>query len=485
MWLIFNASLSKITAHLLNEGKEMNIKGITTTKLVKALAPITALALNPYAQAEHIVDLPTATPYTAYENSTDKVVAVYFPDWKIYSEKVEDRYAIQQLPVKNVTHIIYAFLSMCGPHEHAGDKIKQQVAEACEGKDPFTAIVVDQHAALKARFSKKGSGLGYEGHFAEMKKLVQQNPGLTILPSFGGWSMSEPFHAMAQSEQGRKTFVKTAVELIEKYDFFGGIDIDWEYPGGEDNSHVAWRGTSLTKQQKQHERDVYTLLMKEFRIELDKLGKKTKRKYELSAAVNGTYDKVQAIDWKATEQYMDHIFAMTYDFFGGWGSQVGHHSSLHATPDSLWSMGADSLIKNLSEAGVPKSKLVLGAAFYGRGWEKVQWEKNTFPEQGKNGVKHSDGTDGELGAFTYIDLKARYFAQKGYVYRYDEEAEAPYLYNKETGGFITFDDERSIKAKAHYVKEQGLAGIFAWEVSQDDGTLLPAMHKGLGHKAQK
>ena len=63
--------------------------------------------------------------------------------------------------------------------------------------------------------------------------------------------------------------------------------------------------------------------MKEFRNELDKLGKKKNRKYELSAAVNGTYDKVQAIDWKATEQYMDHIFAMTYDFFGGWGSSSG------------------------------------------------------------------------------------------------------------------------------------------------------------------
>ena len=54
--------------------------------------------------------------------------------------------------------------------------------------------------------------------------------GAEVYPSLGGWSLSDPFPAMAADPIARMNFAQKCVELIIDYDF-DGIDIDWEYPG--------------------------------------------------------------------------------------------------------------------------------------------------------------------------------------------------------------------------------------------------------------
>ena len=74
-------------------------------------------------------------------------------------------------------------------------------------------------------------------------------------------------------------------------------------------------------------------------------------------------------------------------------------------------------------------------------------------------------------------LTMRYYIDKnGYTYYWDDEAQAPYLFNGST--FLSFDDPRSLKAKAEYVKEKGYGGIFYWE-HKCDGTrvLLDTLYK--------
>jgi chitinase len=67
----------------------------------------------------------------------------------------------------------------------------------------------------------------------------------------------------------------------------------------------------------------------------------------------------------------------------------------------------------------------------------------------------------------------------GFEYGYDAQAEAPWVWNRSTGQLITFDDDRSVKAKGAYVRNLGLAGLFSWEIDADNGDILNAMHEGL------
>ena len=60
-------------------------------------------------------------------------------------------------------------------------------------------------------------GLIYRAHAA----------GAEIYPSLGGWSLSDPFPAMAANETARMIFVNNCMELIAEFGY-DGIDIDWE-----------------------------------------------------------------------------------------------------------------------------------------------------------------------------------------------------------------------------------------------------------------
>jgi chitinase len=43
----------------------------------------------------------------------------------------------------------------------------------------------------------------------------------------------------------------------------------------------------------------------------------------------------------------------------------------------------------------------------------------------------------------------------------------PYLYNATTSQFISYNDPRTIAAKATYAQQTGLGGLFFWQIMSD------------------
>jgi len=75
-----------------------------------------------------------------------------------------------------ITHVIYAFLTMCAIHPADTDKdLLEQIKETCKNKPAFTAIVADQKAAYGFTLA---DGKQYEGHFEQFKALKVVNPHL-------------------------------------------------------------------------------------------------------------------------------------------------------------------------------------------------------------------------------------------------------------------------------------------------------------------
>ena len=153
-------------------------------------------------------------------------------------------------------------------------------------------------------------------------------------------------------------------------------------------------------------------------------------------------------------------------------------TNLHATDRSWWGMGADVFINQMIELGIPSEKLVIGAAFYGRGWQGTKDFAGGLPTQDLLSEKGAQFGTGENGYFMFWDLMKNYSAKQGYEYKYDEQAQAPYLWNPDKKVFISFEDQRSIKAKADWAKQSNLGGIFTWELSGDPkGELVEVMYK--------
>ena len=213
---------------------------------------------------------------------------------------------------------------------------------------------------------------------------------------------------------------------------------------------------------------------------LDELEAETGRQYELTSAIGAGGDKIQDVDYKAAQPYMDHIFMMTYDYNGAWSNtELGHQTNLYAAswdPDTKYT--TDKAVNQLLAQGVDPGKLVVGAAMYGRGWTGVSGYQGNNPFTG-TATDKVKGT-WEDGVVDYRDIVNNRMGA-GWEQGYDEVAEGPYLFKAATGDLITYDNERSVKAKGQYVLSNQLGGLFSWEIDADNGDILNAMHEGLGH----
>ena len=278
---------------------------------------------------------------------------------------------------------------------------------------------------------------------SELKKI---NPDLKILISIGGWSWSKNFSDAVLTDTSTRNFALSAVDIVSKYNL-DGIDIDWEYPGMIGDSNI------YRPEDKQH----YTLLFKELREGLDNLSRTTHLKYFVTTAVGGSQAYIDHTEMDKVQQYTDYINIMSYDYAGEWSAVTGHHTNLYTSSGDSNQSSAHLSVQAFIAAGVPPSKIVMGIAFYGRGW---QMESNDNNGLYRKALKSARG-----GGFTY--LKDSLVDKNGYKEYWDAAAKAPYLFNAEKKIFISYDNERSVKEKCKYVKKHHLAGAMFWEYNSD------------------
>ncbi|WP_139409000.1 glycosyl hydrolase family 18 protein [Aeromonas veronii] len=407
-----------------------------------------------------------------YANKSGKVVGTYYVEWGVYGRK----FTVDKIPAQNLTHILYGFTPICGG-DGLNDSLKeiegsfQALQRACAGRADFKVAMHDPWAAIQMpQGSLTAHDEPYKGNFGALMALKQAYPNLKILPSVGGWTLSDPFYFLGDKTK-RDVFVGSVKEFLQTWKFFDGVDIDWEYPGGQGaNPKLGSPSDGAT----------YVALMKELRAMLDELEAETGRQYELTSAIGAGGDKIQDVDYKAAQPYMDHIFMMTYDYNGAWSNtELGHQTNLYPAswdPDTKYT--TDKAVNQLLAQGVEPGKLVVGAAMYGRGWTGVSGYQGNNPFTGKATGKVK-GT-WEDGVVDYRDIVNNRMGA-GWEKGYDEVAEAPYLFKAATGDLITYDNERSVKAKGQYVLANKLGGLFSWEIDADNGDILNAMHEGLGH----
>ena len=424
------------------------------------------------------------------------VTGAYFVEWGIYGRD----YDVTNIPAQNLSHILYGFIPICGPNDSLTGGPKNALNTACAGSQDFEVVIHDPWAAIQKALPGVDSNDPIRGTYSQLMALKQRYPDLKILPSVGGWTLSDPF-AYFTDKANRDTFVASMEEFLRTWKFYDGVDIDWEYPGGQ--------GANPNLGDPVADGPAYVALMQELRAMLDKLEAETGREYELTSAIGAGYDKIEDVDYSQAQQYMDYIFLMSYDYYGAWSNVTGHQAALYCSshfrvgqcdgtgvdeegvPYKGPAYTTDNAVQNLLAQNVPSKKIVVGAAMYGRGWEGVYPENTTIadnpmtaPGNGKlkgttaQGV-WEDGVIDYKGIKTYM-LGAAENGINGFETGYDEQAEAAYVWNRSNGKLITYDNRRSVLAKGAYVNQYNLGGLFAWEIDADNGDILNAMHEALG-----
>ena len=423
---------------------------------------------------------------TQYTNKTGSMVASYFVEWSGYGRDFD----VNDIPAWNLTHILYGFIPICSATEN--DSLKQisgshaALLRSCSGRADYKVAIHDPWAALGESRAGNTWSTKYKGNYGQFMQLKQAYPDLIILPSVGGWTLSDPFHSFSNATH-RKTFVDSMEEFLKTWKFYDGVDIDWEYPGGYGANRNL--GDVVT------DRQTYTDLMRDLRAMLDRMELHTGRRYHLTSAVGAGPEKIARVDYKTVQQYMDQILLMTYDFYGAWDVNVlGNMPGLFAPSwDLTDDYNAHSAVQAMLSQDVDPAKVAIGASMYGRGWRGVSGWTGTHHMTGKGTGAYPPSANKakaiwEPGTQDYrgivVDEKAARDPTNTtttWTYHWDTESMAGYIYRPGTHDVMSYDNVDSVKAKGAYARSKGLAGVFSWEIDGDNGDILNAIHVGLGH----
>ncbi len=387
-----------------------------------------------------------------FEQTSGKVVMSYY-----YGDKTAD-----ELAGENLTHLVYAFLRLCGPGEYSGDKAicdANRSSHGVEGSD-FRLAINDNTPDVAA--------------YQKIREIKTRFPHLKITHAIGGWGGSNSFYYLAADSAKRAAFISSLTDYLRKHPDIDGYDIDWEHP----TDNMGQDGVQLGSPA---DAENYVILMQELRAGLNALGKETGRQYLLTTAVSTGGINWRNLPYDRIAPSVDYILLMTYGHYAGWTNKVGHHTALQCASNTEFCV--DGTVKEYLTK-VPANKLVIGAAMFSQGWHSVSGQ--TDPSNPMTGTGNASGLGWE-GAESYSDVFNNYIGEKGegingYVVQYDPALKAHYLWNNTIKTFIGYDDPRDVEQKGKYAVTNKLAGIFAWQLGQDNGDILNAMNLGVGNQ---
>ncbi|KAH2285226.1 hypothetical protein KXW29_007493 [Aspergillus fumigatus] len=351
-------------------------------------------------------------------------------------------------------------------------------------------------------------------------------PDTKVMIAIGGWGDTAGFSEGTKDEASRTKYAKNVATMINNLGF-DGVDIDWEYPGGNGDDYKK-----VPNSQKTSEIETYPLFVQAIR---DAIGKDK----ILSVAVPGKRGDMIAFTkeqgpkiWSA----VDMVNVMSYDLMNRRDNVTNHHSGVAGSLDT---------IKAYKEIGLDTAKMNLGFAYYAKwfmtdpnsdcaqqpiGCAVVPLENPDGSDPGKSGTLTFEkstmaappdnlrtSTDGTCGYSKGTKCPSgsccsQYgncgtgddFCQAGCLSDYgeckgisvtdswrralkdgktDEEAGGQYYWDSTVNLFWTWDTPAIIDRKfKDIVNAEKLGGIMAWSLGEDtlNWEHLKAMQKGLG-----
>lgn len=395
----------------------------------------------------------------------------YFTQWGVEERGYRVRDIVDDGSADQLTHINYAF----GNIDEDGRCFLSDEPEEGDAKADYWGIV-DAKDSVDGVADHPDQAL--RGNFHQLAKLKEQYPHLSTNISLGGWSWSRNFSDAALTPESREELVSSCIDLYLRGDLpqidgaggkgaaegvFDGIDLDWEWPGSDGHPDNVVR---------EEDKENYTALVQEFRDQLDALGEETGEYYELTAFLPATGAKLDlGFELDELMSNLDFVTVQGYDYHGTWEENTNLHSNLTVHPDDPGpELSSEDVLRAYLERGVDPAQLVLGVPFYSQGWTGV--------EPGPNGDGLFQPAEGPAegihapGAENWRDLDP-----KGFELHRSDTMGAAWLYDGET--FWTYDDDVATSQKSTWAVENGLAGVMAWSIDGDDGTLMSAIDSAL------
>ncbi|XP_045157004.1 chitinase-3-like protein 1 [Mercenaria mercenaria] len=283
--------------------------------------------------------------------------------------------------------------------------------------------------------------------FKKLQKLKVSNPCLKTLIAVGGYEgASSDYSLMMESKENRLKFIESARSFLRTYGF-NGVDLKWEHS---------------VQESKPEDKQNLVLLAKEMKEAFVIDG------YLLSAEVPARQWEIEGkYDEKALAEHLDFIHVTTYDLHLDMhtNSYTGLHSPLYLSSQAL---AEDTSLNSAAEywisKGVPKKKLIIGIATYGRTFTLLNEGESMIdaPTIGLGGPGEFTLKPGLLSYYEICLMQERGLG----IEHWDDEQKGPYYVNRLL--WVGYDNVRSISEKMSWLKEKGYGGVVMNSLDLDD-----------------
>ncbi|KAF9987046.1 hypothetical protein BGZ75_001084 [Mortierella antarctica] len=282
-----------------------------------------------------------------------------------------------------------------------------------------------------------------------------------VMLSVGGWGFTHPesrsdedtrhrFENMVRTVESRTAFINSCIEFCQFYGF-DGIDIDYEYPTYDDREFV-------------------TALFREMRDAFDREGSGL----VLSLAGASFVEGIQGYELDKVSMYTDFLMIMAYDLYTAYdlSHTVNIHTTLVQMPTEIHGgHSVQGAVEFYLDRGVPRQKLVLGMALYGKSFILTDPQQST-PGQAKF-ISGGDPTRcietrGDIAFNEIANLIHPSGEQTAQIIPlWDSNAKAFYFVYGDRHNWVGYDDRPSLDLKLQMATELNLAGVMWWSLDQD------------------
>ena len=283
----------------------------------------------------------------------------------------------------------------------------------------------------------------------KMRDLVAQGhrSGRKVLLVVGGENADKGLRIACSPKKLTHT-IQTLAKLVQTYGY-DGIDMDWEpFPTGDAR--------------------LYAEAIKSLRRSLDEISAlRNHTRIVLNAAIevdinDEPYMRSLTQNLARLKHHLDQINLMTYTMANPMTLPfVWHNSALYPADQSpkagFRTPNADEAVRAFLVAGFQPDQLGIGINLHGYVWRSR--DKSKVEDLSQPGRIWK--TRPEVSELTYDEVMSQYFNPSRY--RWDSDAQVPYLSIPERQVFVSYEDRRGIQEKVAYVRSHQLGGLIVWD----------------------
>lgn len=283
----------------------------------------------------------------------------------------------------------------------------------------------------------------------DMEKFTRHKGQAKAMIAVGGASMSDQFSITAATESYRTKFVESTFNLISQYGF-DGVMIDWTGMAATDSENLLKL--------------------------LDQFDEKfASTSYIMGFTLPATIASYDNYNIPAISNYVDFFNVLTLDYTGSWSKTVGHASAF---------LDQMKTLEDYHKRGAPRHKMVSAMPLFARTWTLSRVEKQDVGDLASGPGSQGPYTQSP-GLLSYNELCHMIQSNtNAFTIVRDSIHVAVYavhIVGDHHAEWISFEDSKTLGAKAKNLTELGFGGISVYTLSNEDthgvcGTKNPLLH---------